>query len=58
METMPQLVFPKKGPLQFGMSEDVLLTIQGRIGEKSLEEWSGRKAEILKGFDGAEVVFG
>lgn len=51
VETMPQVAFSKKGPLQFGMSEDVLLAMQGRIGEKSLEEWGEWKAEILKGFD-------
>ena len=51
VDTMPQLAFSKKGPLQFGMSEDVLLTMQGKIGEKSLDEWNEKRGEILKGFE-------
>ena len=51
MDTTPQLAFSKKGLLQFGMSADVLPTMQGKLGEASLEEWSEKRGGILKGFD-------
>lgn len=51
VETMPQLAFSKKGPLQFGMPADVLLTMQGKVGERSLGEWEGKRGKILGAFE-------
>ncbi|KAH8672509.1 NADPH-dependent FMN reductase [Tricladium varicosporioides] len=48
--TKPSLHFSPKEPNAMGLSRDLQLTWEGKLGENSLADWEGKKGEIVKGF--------
>ncbi|KAH6680553.1 flavoprotein-like protein [Halenospora varia] len=50
MPTKPSFYFSPKEPNAMGLSKDLQLTWEGKLGENSLADWDGKKGEIVKGF--------